>query len=344
MAGVALGFVVVASGVMGLLALLSAPRRPPERVAFAEHPTAGATVSGVIPLESRRGLAGVARALVGTSVDGLHGQQGVEVLQARAVRRPGGVSIDVRLECVSRGRHSIGPLTSTMLDPFGFVQVRVPVLGRCEVPVAPAMVEVSRAIVDPDAGEAAPALTGDRRGPVLREYLPGDDMRHVHWPSSARLGQMMVRTPESDSTRTRLVLTLLPGQPGDDLEWAVAMGASIAVAVVEDGGDVRFAVPRGPVLAQVLERGHTGRDAILDCATDADAGTADPLELLGRGHARRDPATVVIPAGAAERQLAFLGGAAHAGDIAVVRDDLSALIPPLVDAGWTVVTGSRGGS
>lgn len=334
--GVALGAALAASAVWGVLVLLAAPRTPPEQIAFREHPTAGAVVAGVIALESRRGLQRIARSLVDSGVHGLGAREGVEVESARAVKRPGGVSIDVRVSCLTRGRHSIGPIAATILDPFGCVQVNVPLLGRCEVPVAPALVPVRRESVDPDAGDVAAALTGDHRGPVLREYNPGDDMRHVHWPSSARLGQMMVRTPESDATTTRLVLTLVPDQPGDALEWAVATGASIAVAIVEDGGDVHFAVPAGARLMQIVERGHTGRDAILDCATDAAPGRADPLALLAHGDSRREPATVVLPPGLGEERLAYLGRVGHPGDVAVVPDEHLVGIAALREAGWLV--------
>ncbi|QEE60942.1 DUF58 domain-containing protein [Salinibacterium sp. dk2585] len=73
---------------------------------------------------------------------------------------------------------------------------------------------------------------------ALRPYVPGDDRRYVHWRTSARIGQLMVR--QFEETR-RSQLTMIHATRRDlfaseeEFELAVSVTASIASQVIADG-------------------------------------------------------------------------------------------------------------
>lgn len=110
-----------------------------------------------------------------------------------------------------RGQFSLGPVTVTASDPFGLV-VRTRVLE------APGLLTVYPAIwqLPPGLplGGATTTDTDRRRRTIttgdeladIREYVRGDDLRAVHWPSTAHRGRLMVRRTESNQAPAALVL------------------------------------------------------------------------------------------------------------------------------------------
>jgi uncharacterized protein (DUF58 family) len=138
-----------------------------------------------------------------------------------------------------RGRFEIGPLRATITDPFGIVSVTSRALGSEEVIVYPRVHEI---VAPPEVG----GLDLDRDHPrvrarvepsgdfmTLRDYVAGDDLRHVHWRSTARRGHLMMRQNE---TRRRapvqLLLDVRPGaQDRASFERAIEACASLASAL-----------------------------------------------------------------------------------------------------------------
>jgi uncharacterized protein (DUF58 family) len=138
-----------------------------------------------------------------------------------------------------RGRFEVGPLRATVSDPFGLVQGSRYVLGAEQVIVYP---RVRDLLPPPETG----GLDLDREQPqvrsriepsgefhTLRDYAPGDDLRHVHWRSTARRGQLMMR--QNEARRRTPVLVLLDVRPGAhdraSFERAVEACASIVTAI-----------------------------------------------------------------------------------------------------------------
>lgn len=138
-----------------------------------------------------------------------------------------------------RGRFEVGPLRATVIDPFGLVQGSRHILGAEQVIVYPRVRDV---LPPPETG----GLDLDRDQPqvrsriepsgefhTLRDYAPGDDLRHVHWRSTARRGQLMMR--QNEARRRTPVLVLLDVRPGAhdraSFERAVEACASIVTAI-----------------------------------------------------------------------------------------------------------------
>jgi uncharacterized protein (DUF58 family) len=74
---------------------------------------------------------------------------------------------------------------------------------------------------------------------ALRDYREGDDLRRVHWKSSARRGTMLVRSDERAGRRPTTVVMDLP-RDADALEWTISAATSIALSVLDSGHPVRL--------------------------------------------------------------------------------------------------------
>lgn len=76
---------------------------------------------------------------------------------------------------------------------------------------------------------------------ALREYQPGDDLRHVHWRSTARTGQLMVRQYE-ETRRSHFVIGLstLGSDYGtaDEFELAISIAGSVGLRALRDSRQV----------------------------------------------------------------------------------------------------------
>jgi hypothetical protein len=83
---------------------------------------------------------------------------------------------------------------------------------------------------------------------ALRPYVPGDDRRYVHWRTSARIGQLMVR--QFEETR-RSQLTMIHATRNDlyasedEFELAISVTASIAAQVIRDGTQMNIVSETG---------------------------------------------------------------------------------------------------
>lgn len=93
-----------------------------------------------------------------------------------------------------------------------------------------------------------------------REYVPGDDIRHIHWASTARTGQMMVRERAHEETPLAVVLldTLGADPEGHGADIAVTAAAAVALHHLERDADV--VLWSGGL--RVLASGTKGRDAV----------------------------------------------------------------------------------
>ena len=80
---------------------------------------------------------------------------------------------------------------------------------------------------------------------ALREYVPGDDRRFIHWRSSAKTGTFMVRQfEETRRSRLMVLLDLDAGAYADDAEFelAVSAAASVGARAIRDARTVSFVV------------------------------------------------------------------------------------------------------
>ncbi len=147
----------------------------------------------------------------------------------------------VVVERAPRGRYALGPGTLLVDDPLGLSRLELPVPAAGAVLVRPRVPQLG--LLFSDAGSRG---DGGRRQPVrrpsglephgVREYVEGEPLRAVHWATSARRGQLMVRELE-DAPRDSVAVLLdverssIAGPPGDSsLDDAVRAAAGLVRA------------------------------------------------------------------------------------------------------------------
>ena len=140
------------------------------------------------------------------------------------------------------------------------------------------------------------AIRGDDDA-ATREYRNGDDLRKVHWRSTARVGKLMVRREERpwQSRVTLLLDTRAVGHrgdgPGSSFEWSVSATASVGVHAARLGYAVHLVGDTGRVAAGAdladegalldhLAEVTPSRSAGLDAAVAALRGAEDAGTLV----------------------------------------------------------------
>ncbi|WP_326631021.1 MULTISPECIES: DUF58 domain-containing protein [unclassified Streptomyces] len=177
--------------------------------------------------------------------------------------------VSYRVRSDLRGRYPLGPLQLRLSDPFGMCELTrsfsaydtLVVIPRTE-PLPPVRL----------AGEASGYGEGRQRALALageddvipRGYRHGDDLRRVHWRSTARYGELMVRREEQPQ-RARCTVLLDTRRiayqgtgPDSAFEWAVSGAASALVHMLERGFAVRLLTDDGSSVPGEGEGGFAG--------------------------------------------------------------------------------------
>ena len=207
---------------------------------------------------------------------------------------------DVRYELrgALRGRYTVGPVSVQLVDPFGFCRATRRFTTTDVLTVVPATVSLPAISLGGDwsgLGEArsrAVASAGED-DVIPREYRHGDELRRVHWKSTARAGELMVRR-EEHPWRTRATIFLDTravahrGEgPASSFEWAVSASASIACHLALRGYAVRVVDADG----EWLRPGTTGNETM--SGPEAEGPLLDVFATVGltegRSPAVRDP-------------------------------------------------------
>lgn len=276
--------------------------------------------------------------------------------------------VTVPLHGGQRGRFRVGPLAVTLRDPFRLVarELRLPGVGEVVVhpPVWPLPPGLPLGGAQAAGGEGAPRplASGEDRSTV-REYVQGDDLRTVHWPSTAHRGKLMVRQAESPQDPRAVVLLDVREDrhrghgPGASIETAVAAAASATFHLADRGrgvvvvDDVLAAPPRArpaeawlahlaevatapvdlPAVLLQLAQGVAGDGALVAVVTVPDPTELRTLVRAGRAFASR----VAILVDADRHAGRGARGARSVDEVAGVAARLQA-------AGWRV-TVVRGG-
>jgi Protein of unknown function DUF58 len=143
-----------------------------------------------------------------------------------------------------RGLNLIGPTVARRTDFFGLVQRTSNKANPSPLIVWPARTSLSssavrKLLIDPTSeprigamkpGRPVAAFEGD-----LRAYVPGDEPRRIHWPSSARTGNLVVRTDASIVSDNRSVLTIdldTAHHSAESFELLLSVATSLVIALL----------------------------------------------------------------------------------------------------------------
>lgn len=144
-----------------------------------------------------------------------------------------------------RGVVPIGPVRAIRADPVGILKRERRWDDRVDLFVHPRTISIpsiSTGFVRDLEGIATSELTAsDLSFHSLREYVPGDERRAIHWKSTARTGQYMVRQfEETRRSHLMVALGLHPDEFASDeeFEMAVSVAGSLGTRAIADGRDV----------------------------------------------------------------------------------------------------------
>ncbi|MGH3898381.1 MAG: DUF58 domain-containing protein [Pseudonocardiaceae bacterium] len=183
------------------------------------------------------------------------------------------VRLSYPLRLVERGVHTLGPLVARITDPFGLAEYRCTLAGRSRLIVTPAVVPLTGMPAGGELGSGAAGAGRVGAGPgqdavVVRSYRQGDDLRQVHWRTTARRDELMVRVQEwpwrggaTVLLDHRAVAHRGSGRTSS-LEYAVSLAASAFVHLARHGQRVRLVTEDGAARAG-------GTDHTIDSALDA---------------------------------------------------------------------------
>jgi len=191
-----------------------------------------------------------------------------------------GVHADVPVPTQRRGPVSLGPWVLERVDPWGLLRRRVGEVEGVALLVVPRVRPVSLAALPSALADfGGSAEMGTTTFATLREYVIGDELRHVHWRSSAKTGKLMMRQ-YVDITRPRITLVLVAEErayvSADEFEEAVDFIASLSAVASSSGLDVEVVTTAGERashgggrstavldLLALVERGSSGVDTRL---------------------------------------------------------------------------------
>ena len=192
--------------------------------------------------------------------------------------------IPYRLTPVRRTKLALGPAVLSRSDPLGLLRRSVPqsstdvcwVYPRTEL-LRPLPVGFAKDLEGPTS-DASPA--GDVAFHAVRPYTTGDDRRHIHWLSTAKTGELMVRH-YVDNRRPHLAVfldTAADEYDDETFETAVSCAASMAASMIDQRLPVSLRLGGTTVMGarQPGDR-HTALEALTQCSTVS--GSSDPNML-----------------------------------------------------------------
>lgn len=200
-----------------------------------------------------------------------------------------------------RGKYQIGPLRAYATDPFGMTSVQQEFSTVSELVVTPRIHPLESIKMGGPSGTVAGesralsvAISGED-DVAAREYRYGDDLRRIHWPTTAHRGELMVRREEQpwDSTATLLLDVRKSAHFGDgpesSFEWDVEAAASISRRLAADGMSSYLVTAWDDIASRTEDFTHT----LTFLATIQTTSKAEIPQLVTRARTHRSSSAVI---------------------------------------------------
>jgi uncharacterized protein (DUF58 family) len=200
-----------------------------------------------------------------------------------------------RTVLIRRGAYLLGPTLLTTGDPFGIFTAQRKINAKDTLVILPMTFSIPSFPLPPGllpGGKAIRQRTRDvtPHAAEVREYVPGDPMKRIHWPSTAHRGQLMVKEFEQDPqadiwlfldafrpVHASLPESEIPVQeenlwlrrpkisiPKDTFEYAVSVAASLANYFLMDRRSVGLMCAAGKLTVVAGERGERQINKIME--------------------------------------------------------------------------------
>ncbi|MCL2736728.1 MAG: DUF58 domain-containing protein [Propionibacteriaceae bacterium] len=238
-----------------------------------------------------------------------------------------------------RGQWTVGPCFVRRFSPLGMWWTRIQEPSTCEITVWPRWIPLDIPVLAHDR-EGVVGATGfvqpHQDNAIVRVYNPGDDLRRVHWRSSARHGELMTRAEEpTDSDQAWVGLWTCESLAFDRRETAISLAASWLRLMETTGRTVELAC--GGETHHGVVSSHLTHLAALDdhqASLPLPSTTPEGMSLLviacSPGHGLTPDHLVHPPQGRGRER-------SVSGALAVVFSDVEADASLLSAHGWTVL-------
>jgi uncharacterized protein (DUF58 family) len=232
---------------------------------------------------------------------------GVAVFELARLKGGESATATYRVTCRPRGVYRVGPAQLKVNDPLGLAETSGQAGPADRIVVYPAIEELTGFPIvrgqDPAMQASRPehARRGGEDFYTLREYQQGDDLRRVHWPSSARTDQLMIRQLETPWQSRALVLldVRAPSYESQEaFERAVSGAATVVTHLVGSGFDADLWAGEAESIDAARYSSAMERLALVqpDAAIDIEA-------VAGRIRQKGGGGALVIVTGVADRPL-----------------------------------------
>ncbi len=231
-----------------------------------------------------------------------------------------------------RGLYTLGPTRLRTGDPFGIYSLTMNDRHSSTILVTPPQLSLSHIRISPegwggDRKRRRGALVRAISDAGVRDYLPGDSLRRIHWPASAHQDSLVVRRLEAAAQQDWWIFVDLEAaaQSGhgseSTLELSVVLAASLAMRGLREHRRVGLALA-GPDLVWLEPRAdQTHRWRILRALAMAAAGHRSLRELLSVGRPFQDASLIVITPTTDPSWVAAVGQRQHMGWASVLLVD-----------------------
>lgn len=214
---------------------------------------------------------------------------------------------DVETVCAVRGEFQLGPMTVVSGDPFGLFHSPRRIGATDRLIVYPMTLEINRVILPVgflSGGDAQRQLTHQitTNASSIRDYVSGDSMNRIHWRSTARTGNIMVKEFELDPLvdiwllndfsadslcedasvrRVDRVGNIIPSStriPPSTEEYGVVIAASLAKHFLDDERVVGYAAYTPYRQVFQPERGNRQLTRVLEALASARSASNHSLQ------------------------------------------------------------------
>ncbi len=193
------------------------------------------------------------------------------------------------LQLRRRGLHVLPSVCFSSVDVLGLYAVETRVACETRLIVYPRVIDLPERLLPPERGGGEAPLTASRKQGEgagfygIREYRPGDPLRHVHWRTAARLGRLTVVEWEAEESVDALIA--VETAQGSERAWegassldtAAGLAASLAAYILGSGDSVRLLAPGSTEWKPAADRGMEAMATLLESLARMQAISERPL-------------------------------------------------------------------